>query len=292
MFLKENDEIRKKSSEEMAVCHYHHLKEELNKSPELLANLTAEGITFEEHTKALIKELEDLFPEISSSKPLEVNESSPNLICDWWENFARTAGRDSYQDSSFKFINAIFMERIKYAKDPSEDAKERLLQSTIDNMIKTRLIERGLPISHLLRIMNDLSRVIERRFAAMGFAPLESYRSLIERLDNVQNSALFQYYFDLAQNALERSDKLLRNILPESIAETLKEEEAPAPIHYDSATVVFTDFVGFSRTAGDMVPVELVHKLDRCFKAYDFILDRYGLEKLKTIGDSYMFAGG
>ena len=94
----------------------------------------------------------------------------------------------------------------------------------------------------------------------------------------------------LLEDERSRSDGLLRNILPDAVTHELRKEKSPPPVHYDSATVVFTDFVGFSRTAGDMKPMHLVQELDRYFSAYDAITEKYGLEKLKTIGDSYMYA--
>lgn len=64
------------------------------------------------------------------------------------------------------------------------------------------------------------------------------------------------------------------------------------PRHYASATVCFTDFEGFTKIAETLSPSELVDELDRCFSYFDSLMERHKLEKLKTIGDSYMFVGG
>ena len=88
------------------------------------------------------------------------------------------------------------------------------------------------------------------------------------------------------------SEKLLLNILPQSIATELKTKGNSEPRHYPSTTVCFTDFEGFTQIAESMSPKELVAELDRCFSYFDSLMDRHKLEKLKTIGDSYMFAGG
>ncbi len=90
----------------------------------------------------------------------------------------------------------------------------------------------------------------------------------------------------------EKSDGLLLSILPPAVAEELKETGKNRPVHYESASVLFTDFKGFTRIAESMGPEELVSELDRCFSYFDSLMDRYGLEKLKTIGDSYMCVGG
>ncbi|MCZ8154958.1 MAG: adenylate/guanylate cyclase domain-containing protein [Leptospira sp.] len=91
---------------------------------------------------------------------------------------------------------------------------------------------------------------------------------------------------------LAKSEKLLLNILPREVALELKHDGTSRPRHYSSATVCFTDFEGFTKIAETLQPEELVAELDRCFSYFDSLMDRYNLEKLKTIGDSYMFAGG
>ncbi len=89
-----------------------------------------------------------------------------------------------------------------------------------------------------------------------------------------------------------KSEKLLLNILPREVAEELKAKGSSKPRHFSSATVCFTDFEGFTKIAEALGPEELVAELDRCFSHFDTLMGRYNLEKLKTIGDSYMFAGG
>lgn len=90
----------------------------------------------------------------------------------------------------------------------------------------------------------------------------------------------------------EKIDELLLNILPKSIAQEIKEKGKVKPVHFESATVLFTDFVGFTQIAESMDPETLVGELDKAFSFFDSIMDKYNLEKLKTIGDSYMCAGG
>ena len=89
-----------------------------------------------------------------------------------------------------------------------------------------------------------------------------------------------------------KSDKLLLNILPDEVARELKTSGYATPRHYDSATVVFTDFVNFTRLSAQLSPDKLIDELDECFLAFDEICEKHGLEKIKTIGDAYMFAGG
>ncbi len=90
----------------------------------------------------------------------------------------------------------------------------------------------------------------------------------------------------------DRSDRLLLNVLPAETAEELKEKGSATPKHYDMVSVMFTDFKGFTRIAEKLSPQELVAELDACFLEFDRIIDKHKLEKIKTIGDAYMCAGG
>ena len=90
----------------------------------------------------------------------------------------------------------------------------------------------------------------------------------------------------------DRSDELLLNILPQEVAGELKEKGEAQARHFDTATILFTDFKGFTQLSEQVTPAELVAELNTCFKAFDAIMGKYRIEKIKTIGDAYMAAGG
>ncbi|MBP7821897.1 MAG: hypothetical protein KA010_03160 [Saprospiraceae bacterium] len=90
----------------------------------------------------------------------------------------------------------------------------------------------------------------------------------------------------------KRSDDLLLNILPANIAQELKQNGSAKAHRYDEVSVLFTDFKNFTKVSEKLTPEELVTELDTCFKAFDFIISQYNIEKIKTIGDSYMCASG
>jgi adenylate cyclase len=89
-----------------------------------------------------------------------------------------------------------------------------------------------------------------------------------------------------------RSDELLLNILPAPIAHELKLNGKAKAQRYERASVLFTDFVDFTSVSEKLTPEQLVNELDTYFKAFDFIISQYKLEKIKTIGDAYMCASG
>ena len=90
----------------------------------------------------------------------------------------------------------------------------------------------------------------------------------------------------------QRSEELLLNILPEETAEELKNTGTATAKSYDSVSVLFTDFKDFTKLSELLTPKELVAEISECFSAFDAIMHQYGIEKIKTIGDAYMAAGG
>lgn len=97
---------------------------------------------------------------------------------------------------------------------------------------------------------------------------------------------------EMIQAEKERSDELLKNILPDETAKELKEKGFVEAKKFDSVTVLFTDFKGFTKYSESLTPEEIVKSIDFYFSKFDEIIDKYGLEKIKTIGDAYMCAGG
>jgi len=90
----------------------------------------------------------------------------------------------------------------------------------------------------------------------------------------------------------DRSEKLLLNILPLETAQELKEKGSATPKHYGKVSVLFTDFKGFTKIAEKLTAQQLIEELNYCFFEFDKIIDKHNLEKIKTIGDAYMCAGG
>ena len=101
------------------------------------------------------------------------------------------------------------------------------------------------------------------------------------------------FYFVGQKNAFqEKSETLLLNILPKEIAAILKNESRTIADHYNEASVLFADMVGFTPLSAQLPPVEMVELLNEVFSFFDSLLDKYGVEKIRTIGDSYMVASG
>lgn len=93
-------------------------------------------------------------------------------------------------------------------------------------------------------------------------------------------------------SAQEKSDALLANILPRAIIDELKASGGTEPRRHEDASILFTDFSGFTQAVATMPPKRLVQELDEIFRGFDDIVAAHGLEKIKTIGDAYMTAAG
>jgi PAS domain S-box-containing protein len=90
----------------------------------------------------------------------------------------------------------------------------------------------------------------------------------------------------------EQTERLLLNILPQPIAERLKQETRTIAENFAEVSVMFADIVGFTQLAASLSPIELVDMLSEIFSAFDRLSEQHGLEKIKTVGDAYMVVGG
>ena len=109
---------------------------------------------------------------------------------------------------------------------------------------------------------------------------------LFEKISNIQKEKLS------SQFEKEKSDELLFKVLPASIAQELKDTGVSKANSVAQISVLFTDFESFTEKATSMSAEDLVFEIDHCFRKFDNICEKYNVEKIKTIGDAYMAAGG
>ena len=108
----------------------------------------------------------------------------------------------------------------------------------------------------------------------------------------VGNAVYTKRLFDQLQAEREKSDALLLNTLPEAIADRMKQGEVDIADYHPEVTVLMADLVGFTALSARIPPEQVVHLLSEIFSAFDQLAEEHGLEKIKTIGDAYMVAGG
>ena len=144
------------------------------------------------------------------------------------------------------------------------------LKITIDNAVETVLLRRNNKI--LIHELQEYNELLEQK-VVLRTLEIEKQKKEIEE-------------------AKAQSDSLLLNILPAEIAEELKRVGRSYARKHDEVSVLFADIKGFTPIAERLQPEELVTLLDQVFSAFDNIIDKYGMEKIKTIGDCYMCASG
>jgi class 3 adenylate cyclase len=108
----------------------------------------------------------------------------------------------------------------------------------------------------------------------------------------VNNAVYTKRLHDLLQVEREKSERLLRNMLPRQIAERMKGGELNIADHHADATLLVADLVGFTALTASIDPVQIVSLLNEIFSAFDVLAEKRNLEKIKIIGDAYMVAGG
>ena len=133
-------------------------------------------------------------------------------------------------------------------------------------------------------------------FAASGETVADGERLFFFAMNlGIASVVVFTFAAHFVRNALSekhKADSLLRNILPDKIARTLKSRDGVIAEEFENASVLFADIVDYSSYSGTKKPNDVVSKLNEIFHRFDELADRHGLEKIKTIGDAYMVAGG
>jgi PAS domain S-box-containing protein len=167
---------------------------------------------------------------------------------------------------------------------------ERWLQTFISPILNgsgqvDKLIATEIDITSLKRKEEELNRQNQRMQTVMQ--NLEKANQMLEEQKNEINR-----HKQLIQEEQDKSEKLLLNILPFEIARQLKSKGKAGSRQYKTVSVLFADFKGFSRYSMELEPNDLVNILDTYFAKFDEIIGRHYLEKIKTIGDAYMCAGG
>ena len=217
-------------------------------------------------------------------------ESLPdrNLFKVWCE----LEGKYKYEDLAFIGYSHIYFHRLLDMRDGTPESLEKLLVAMRAVFDKFDYQGKSLPISIFLHLEN-LMRELMRQIVNESLPP---FRPEGEMLVVLQSRAyqrdMYEYFEGVLDATLAENIRLLHGILPEEVATELKRNGHVTPNYVPDAAVIFTDFEHFSVSAERLTPAEIVHRLDAYFTAFDSIMTAHGLEKIKTIGDSYMAVAG
>jgi len=205
------------------------------------------------------------------------------LACDCLYKAHKSTGNIA---KSFAYLEELrtIESRILYEETTRElqqmEFANQMYKDSISNAEKQRILKE--------QYEDEVSRQSQTRnvFGGLGILALLIAGGFYNRWRYVSKSR------NIISKEKERSENLLLNILPVEIAEELKEKGQAEAKNYDMVSILFTDFKSFTETAAKLSASELVDEINHCFKAFDHIVEKYGVEKIKTIGDAYMAAGG
>ncbi|MBE7440158.1 MAG: adenylate/guanylate cyclase domain-containing protein [Spirochaetales bacterium] len=253
------------------------------KPEEVRARTSFDGKMAAQVNNAILSRLLQEFPDLPATPPPPFN-----LIAEWAR---RNRFAFDYNEYHFERYNRLFMERLLALRDNSPESADRFRKITLENFGEFDYTQTGFSISFLLRVENNMRELIREIMADLPVDPSRAWHIVFEQSKEYQET-VNEVFEKRLQQARDESDRLLHNILPATIALELKRKSRVEPVHLEQVTVLFTDFKGFTLIAEQMAPAELVATLDECFSIFDAIAGEHHLEKIKTIGDSYMCAGG
>ncbi|HNJ36066.1 MAG TPA: adenylate/guanylate cyclase domain-containing protein, partial [Leptospiraceae bacterium] len=262
---------------------HHHLREELQKPSSAVEFITVEGVPFKDLTAKMIADLEKEFPELLTPRELPFS-----LMQAWWDESNPAV---PYAQSTFKTYNQLMLFRVLDLKHNSEFLRKKFEEKMIAN--GHALIGRGrnLGFETIFPAETRMLQMISRLARIEGIPDEETIPLLLDQLILTTQTA-YRMFDSLFRESLNQTDKILKSVLPEKIADELKKTGKVAPVHVDSASVLFSDIVGFTRIAEELPPAQLLAELDRTFAHFEAAMKPNHLEKIKTIGDCFMCVGG
>lgn len=197
-----------------------------------------------------------------------------------------------YDEFSTEAYNIIFMERLRCLRNWSPEAIQKFHDVIINIFSKFNYRREGFSVSNFLKFENNMRELLREVMRDLGpEVEGEIWPILYEQSTRFQE-IVNEFFENILKEAFAESERLLNNILPVQVSDELKKKGRVKPVLIESATVLFTDFKGFTQLSEQMSPEMLVQELDECFSVFDGIIERFGLEKIKTIGDSFMCVGG
>ena len=257
------------------------LYEELELSLDLANNLNKNGISYlglGQINKAITNCKRGL--EISKNiGAIEVEKESCECLYDIYKEKGDSKNALLYHEKMKVLVDSLKVE---------ETSKKILMmefkkQLTADSLEKEKdKLETQLEYQELLAEENNLRNIA----IGSGILLLMIVAGLYLRIRYIRGSRAEAEY------ERNRSEDLLLNILPAEIAEELKEKGKSEARNFEMVSILFTDFKEFTQTSEKLSAKELVEEINVCFEYFDSVCDKYEIEKIKTIGDSYMAAGG
>ncbi len=281
-------EVRYKLARELARYLLLHLQEELKKPSGVSDYIAIEGVPFRKITLDMISSIEKEFPDVNDKLPYF------NLFKHWWTATQHELSVDnprSYEESTFKSQNQMFFFKILDIKR-NESLLRKKYEENMEFAIKAlRAKGRNIGFDTIFSSENRMYPLLEIIVKRAKLPYRTSIDILFEQNSFIQRTA-YRIFDKELKESFKKTDDILNSVLPKYIVEELKLKGKVQPKSVSSASILFCDLVGFTTIASTLSPEDLLHELDECYSHFDRIVKMKGLEKIKTIGDSYMAASG
>jgi class 3 adenylate cyclase len=232
----------------------------------------------------------DLITRVRTEFGIDEQEPLPefNLFKKWCE----LNGKFTYEEAAFVGPNQTFLNRLLDLRDRTPESRQAHYSAMRAIFSRFDYEKHGFTVAFFLdseTIMRELLRRVVR-----DHLPdiKESADDLIMTQSRAYLSAMYEYFEGVLKTTLADNVRLLHGILPQQVASELRQNGFVKPVHFQDVAVLFTDFERFSQYTERLEPGEVLRRLDLYFSEFDRISAIHGLEKIKTIGDSYMAVAG
>jgi class 3 adenylate cyclase len=277
-----NSTVRRAVARVVATYYLVHLLAEVEKP---------DAVLLEDHPDMPVREMTRGWIErVRQEFAIPQDETLPtdNIFSRWCD----LNGKFEYHDSGLFGYNRIYLPRLFDLRDGTPESRERHYDAMREAFDGFDYEKQGYTVSFFLKSesnMRELMREVVRRHLPEWS---EAGDHLVLAQSGAFQTAMYEYFEGLLKTALAENVRLLNRILPEQVATELQRNGYVEPVYFTDSAVIFTDFEAFSHFTEHLAPAEVIHRLDTYFSEFDQIIAKYRLEKIKTIGDSYMAVAG
>lgn len=274
--------LRREVAGLLARCFLVHLLAELKKPDEVL---------YEVFTDWPVRQMmEELAGRVRAEFGIGGDEVLPaeNILETWSER----SGKFLYEDSAFITYNLFFFQRLLDLRDGTAESQAAMFSTMRKGFGSFDYEKRGFTVAFFLdteSVMRDVLRETVRNHLPAKAVQADA---LVLAQSRIFQTGMFEFFEGLLKTTLADNVRLLHNILPDPVVAELQQQGFVNPVHFRDTAVLFTDFEKFSILTEYLAPAEVLRRLDLYFTEFDHISGKFGLEKIKTIGDSYMAVAG
>ncbi|MCB1179493.1 MAG: adenylate/guanylate cyclase domain-containing protein [Leptospiraceae bacterium] len=281
--------VRYELAKEIARYFMFHLKTELKKPSKVSDYLTFEGKKFKEYTNEMIEQLRIEFPDLDETEP------PFNFLKKWWDIARKQSeylsAMPDYENTTFKSQNQVILFKIKDIKYNDPEFRKKFSNNMGSSIKNLRKVGREISFEIIFMMEMNMFPVLEIIVRKLNKSP-----NLCRKIIYEQNAFIQAVAYNIMDSEMKRSyektESILKSILPSAIVEEIKLRGKVKPKNYESVSILFCDLSGFTDISTKLSPKELLSELDECFMHVDKICKMHKIEKIKTIGDSYMAACG